>query len=115
MSGINLIGKLQNLNVLTMDFDEAVLLSTQAEALREGYKRHQLASPEWLDDAIRTLDRFIGEKVNDTLEMELRQIKQANAADMTSAERRDTRAKRQAEIEARLGKAHASTTEGVVR
>src|SRR5580765_1736284 len=88
----------------TVDLDDAIELSINAELLRDGYKRHQLSSPVWLDDAIRILDRFIGDQTRDRMEMELREIAQADAADMTSQERRDARAKRKAEIEARLHK-----------
>jgi hypothetical protein len=99
-----LMARLHNLNLNKLELDEAIELSTQAEALREGYKRHQLSSPVWLDDAIRMIDRYIGDRTRDTMEMELRELAQADAADLTSAERRDQRKARRAELESKLGK-----------
>ena len=95
---------LQNLNLTRLELDDAVELSIGAEQLRDGYKRHQLVSPEWLDDAIRSLDRYITDRTRDAAEMELRELAQAEAADRTSAERKEERARRRAELEAKLGK-----------
>lgn len=97
-----LMARLQNLNINRLELDSAVELSTAAESLREGYKRHQLSSPEWLDDAIRQLDRYIGDQTRDKMEMELRELAQADAADRTASERRDARSVRRAELEAKL-------------
>jgi len=102
MTGV--MARLQNLVINRMELDEAIELSTWAELLREGYKKHQMSSPEWLDDGIRTLDRFITDKTRDKMEMELRELAQAEAADRTQSERREERAKRRAELEKRLGK-----------
>jgi hypothetical protein len=99
-----LMARLQNLNLTRLELDEAVELSVGAEMLREGYKRHALPAPEWLDDAIRSLDRYIGDRTRDAAEMELRELAQAEAADRTAGERKEARAKRRAELEAKLGK-----------
>jgi hypothetical protein len=102
MTGI--MARLMNLNLTRLELDEAVELSVLAEQLREGYKRHSLPSPEALDDAIRQLDRYIGDKTRDNAEMELRELAQADAADRTAGERREARSARRAELEAKLGK-----------
>lgn len=101
---MGLLDRLQKLNLNAVDFDDAVELATQADALRTGYKRHNLPVPETLDDGIRELDRFIADRARDRAEMELRELKQADAADMTTTERRAARAKRIAELEAATGK-----------
>jgi uncharacterized membrane protein YccC len=101
---MGLMNRLQNLTITRLELDEAVELSMFAEGLRESYKKHQVSSPEWLDDAIRTLDRYIGDQTRDRMEMELRELAQADAADRTSAERRDDRKRRREELEAKLGK-----------
>jgi hypothetical protein len=103
-----LMARLQNLNLTRLELDEAVELSVGAEMLRDGYKRHQLVSPEWLDDSIRSLDRYIQDKTRDAAEMELRELAQADAADRTASERRDARASRRAELEVKLGKSPAA-------
>lgn len=95
---------LQRLNLTTLVLDDAIELSTAAEALRTGYKSHQMNSPEWLDDSIRTLDRYITDRTRDAAEMELRELAQADAADRTAGERRAERAARRAELETKLGK-----------
>lgn len=99
-----LMARLQAIVFNRLGLDEAVELSTAAEQLRDGYRKHQLSSPEWLDDAIRALDRFIADQTRDKLEMELRELAAQDAADMTASERRSQRASRRAELEARLGK-----------
>lgn len=99
---------LKNLNVNRIDLDSAVELSASAYELRTSYARHQVPSPPWLDDAIRTLDRHITDLTRDRMEMELREIAQQDAADMTATERREVRAKRRAELESRLGKPAAA-------
>lgn len=99
-----LLARLGRLNTNTMELDEAIELSTVAEALRDGYKRHQLSSPVLLDDSIRMLDRYIADRSRDVMEMELRELAQADAADMTAGERRDARKSRRAELESKLGK-----------
>lgn len=99
-----LMDRLQKLNLTTLNFEDAIELATQADALRTGYKRHQVSSPEWLDDGIRTLDRYIGERTRDQQDMELRELRQAEAADKTVPERRTERAARIAELEKSLGK-----------
>lgn len=104
-----LMQRLQGIVFTRLQLDEAVELSTAAEQLRDGYRKHQLSSPEWLDDAIRSLDRFIADQTRDKLEMELRELAAADAADMTATERRTARAARRAELESRLGKAPAAT------
>ncbi len=100
----DMTGQLRSLNINRLDLDSAVELSTYAGSLREGYKQHQIASPEWLDDAIRQLDRYIGDQTRDKMEMELRELAQAEAADRTVGERREARAARRAELEAKLGR-----------
>jgi hypothetical protein len=105
---VMLMARLQNLTLAKMGLDEAVELCTQAEALRAGYVRHALSSPAWLDDGIRSLDRFITDQSRDAAEMELRELAQADAADKTAGERRADRARRRAELETKLGKAPAS-------
>lgn len=97
-----LMGRLSKLNLNTLELDEAIELSTSAEALRDGYKRHQMSSPVWLDDAIRSLDRYIGDQTRDRMEMELRELAAADASDMSVGERREARAKRRQELESRL-------------
>jgi hypothetical protein len=97
-----LMSRLQNLNLTRLELDEAIELSVGAEMLRGGYKRHQLPAPEWLDDAIRSLDRYIGDRTRDAAEMELRELAQAEAADQTASERKTARAARKAELEAKL-------------
>lgn len=101
---MSIMNRLQSMNINKLDLDEAVELSTLAKSLREGYERHQLSSPMILDDSIRQLDRYIGDQIRDRTEMELREIAQADATDMTAPERRAARAARREELEARLTK-----------
>lgn len=100
---MSLMARLQSLNLNKLELDEAIELSTSAEALRVGYQRHNVSSPVWLDDAIRTLDRYITDRTRDTMEMELRELAAQDAADMSASERREQRKARRAAIEARLG------------
>ncbi len=105
---LGLMARLQRLDLNRLELDEAIELSTLAEMLREGYKRHQLSSPVWLDDGIRSLDRYIADRTRDVMEMELRELAQADAADLTASERRDKRKARREELEAKLNPTKAS-------
>lgn len=100
---MSLSTRLQNLNLTNFDLDEAIELVTAAEGLRQGYEKH-LASPEWLDDAIRSLNRFIQTQAQDRVELRLRELNQADAADMTASERREARKKEREALEAKLGR-----------
>lgn len=83
-------------NISTTDLDDAIEYQMQAEALREAYRRHNVPSPEPLDDVIRQFERLIGDKVRDTNLMNLRRLEDQEAADLDKSERR---AKRQAEMD----------------
>lgn len=106
---MTLMARLQGLNLTTRKLDEAVELSIYAESLRDGYRKHGLSSPIWLDDAIRLLDRVIADQTRDKMEMELRELAHADAADMSAPERKAARARRRAEIEARLAEKTPTT------
>ena len=93
--------KLSALQVNRLDLDEAMELASQANGLRGFYQTKQLASPEWLDDGIRTLDRFITDNTRDAAEARLRELEQEELTDRTKDERR---AARQAEKDALLKK-----------
>ena len=99
---LGLMARLQRLDLNRLELDEAIELSMLAESLRDAYKRHQVSSPVWLDDSIRTLDRYISDRTRDVMEMELRELAQADAADLTASERRDARRKRREELESKL-------------
>lgn len=99
--------QLQRLSLTTIDFDDAIEMSMLAENLRVTYARHGLASPVWLDDSIRGLSRHITDRMKDAAEMELRELDQQDAADMSKDEKRAQRAARRTELKAKLGQGEA--------
>lgn len=101
---MQLIEQLKNLNIDREGLDELIVLSAQARAIDVEYEAQGTIAPEWLSDARRTLSREIKERTANQLEMRLRELEQADAADMTASERRTRRATERAEIERRLGK-----------
>lgn len=101
---MTLSARLHNLNLTAFNVEEAIELGAGAEMLRGAYTRYEVPVPEWLDDSIRVLGRFIHDKSRDDMEKRIREIVQANAADMTPGERRDARRAELAALEAKLGR-----------
>lgn len=101
---MNLIEQLKNLNIEKTSLDEMILLSASARALNSEYEANGTVAPEWLSDARRMLGREIKVRTQNQLEMRLRELEAADAADRTASERRADRAKEREKIEAALGK-----------
>lgn len=79
----------------TTDVEEMIALVVQAKALRTELETRALGVEEWLDDAIRRLNRAIDERTFDRRELRKKQIK----AELSQLE---TASQRRARLEAEL-------------
>jgi len=58
----------------TTDIEELLSLSLQAQGLRNEFTRRSLATPEWLDDVNRRIDRAIEVQTADQRELMKKQL-----------------------------------------
>lgn len=83
-------------------FEEMVLIEDDALRVRTAFDRHAVPVPEWLTDVIRTLNVEIGRRKRDDLERRLKELRTADAADMSASERREARKAERERIEREL-------------
>jgi len=96
------VEELKNFNVDRLSVEEMVYLAVEAQRLREGFEARAMPAPEWLMDQIRTLNVEIDRRKRDDLEKRLKELKSADAADMTASERREARRLERERIEKEL-------------
>ena len=103
---MTLITQLKNINLIALnssdDLDEAIWMVTQARAMRAGYEREQVESPEYLDNAIRTLERYIADKKLGRLELRRMRLRQEIDGNRSREERRRDAEAELAKIEAQI-------------
>ena len=104
------IQELKTFSVDRMDLNEMIYLEADALHLRLAYEHRAIPVPEWLTDKIRELNTEIDRRKRDDLEKRLKELRAADAADMTASERREARKKEREAIEAALAPAPAGTT-----
>jgi len=104
MNARTLLNELREVATSGKGLDELMVLSTQAQALRNTYEAKGVPVPEWLDETNRTLNGRIAELNRDILEARLREITQAEEALKTPGERRAALATERQRLEQMLGK-----------
>lgn len=97
---MNQLNQLKQLDLDSVELDEAIAYHTFAKQLRQGYEERNIDVPEWLDTKLRDLNRTIEAKVADRKDLRIREIKAGLTNLETAAERR---AKLQKELEALTG------------
>ena len=97
---MNQLNQLKQLDLDSVELDEAVAYYVFAKGVRQGYEERNIDVPEWLDAQLRGLNRTIEAKVSDKKELRIRELKAGLANLETAAERR---AKLKKELEALEG------------
>lgn len=83
--------------------DEILALRFYGAGLVQTYGEFKLPVPEWLTDAMRTIDKEIKSRTEDSLRKELKSLELKQRDDMTVEDRRTDRAERIAALKAQLG------------
>lgn len=98
-----MLEKLKTLNLDRMDLDEAVALVTIGRATEAGYAHYSVSAPQWLTDALGSLDGEIKRRRRDMLEARRKEI-QANLTQLkTREEKKDELAAELKKLDAALG------------
>lgn len=85
---MDMLQQLRRLNTETSSLDEMIALETFAVQLKQNYERHQVPVPEWLEQALKTLELEIVAKTRAALELRLREARAKQANLRTREERR---------------------------
>jgi len=96
------IEELKTFNADRLSVEEMLFLSADAQRLRDAYEARAMPTPEWLGDQLRTLNVEIDRRKRDDMEKRLKELKVADAADMTASERREARRVERERIEKEL-------------
>lgn len=99
----DLLTTLKRLDTDRLSMDEAMSLAAFARHLRVEYDSRSVTAPEWLDDAIRTLNNHIEAQRRDALELRLKEIAREESGLQTKEERRAALAVEKERIQQRLG------------
>jgi hypothetical protein len=83
--------------------DDAIALLAFARLLRGEFEARQFAVPEWLDDRIRSLNRYLDSHRRDALELRLREARARQAALLTPDQKRQQVTDEIAQLERELG------------
>ena len=98
-----MLEQLKRLDVNRLQLDEALAYAAFAKGLRQEYDTRNIPAPEWLDDAIRALNKDVEGRRRDALEMRLKEIRAQKTQLMTPAEKREALAAEEAELVGKLG------------
>ena len=79
---------LRNLNLNRMSVDEAIYLLGDAKAFRDNYAGFAIEVPEWLNDAISSLEKDVRARRRDELERRLKEAVARRASLRTAEEKR---------------------------
>jgi hypothetical protein len=85
---MDMLNQLRRLNTETSTLDELIALETFAVQLQLGYDKHQVPTPDWLGQALKTLELEIVAKTRAILELRLREARAKQANLRTREERR---------------------------
>lgn len=88
-----MLDQLKNLNIPSIDLDEAVALSAFGRMLKAEYETLGAETPEWLDNRLRELRREVKVRQQDSIEKRLREARARMETLKTPTERRDDLAK----------------------
>jgi hypothetical protein len=94
--------ELRTFDVDRLSLEELVSLSFYAKGLRGEFDAKQVDQPEWLDDAMRRLQREIEMRKADSLEKRLKDIAAQKTGLETAAEKRARLAAEEDRIKAQL-------------
>jgi hypothetical protein len=107
---MDMLQQLRRLNTETANLDELIALETFAVSLEQGYSKHQVPTPDWLGQALKTLELEIVAKTRAALELRLREAR-AKQANLRTREERRQQADQEVELlEKALGVAKPETT-----
>lgn len=98
-----MLEQLKRLDIDRISLEEMLALAAFAKSLHAEYDLRNIPSPEWLDDKIRLLNREIGARSRDALEMRLREVRAQQTQLLTPAEKRAKLAEEEARLQAQLG------------
>jgi hypothetical protein len=110
---VDILQQLRRLNTENSNLDELIALEVFAVQLQAGYQKHQVPSPDWLEQALKTLELEIVSKTRAALELKLREARANQANLRTREERRQLVDQQVEELELALGykkEAPAQTT-----
>ena len=110
---MDMLQQLRRLNTETANLDELVALETFAMQLKGGYERRQVPVPDWLDQALKTLELEIVAKTRAALELKLREARAKQANLRTREERREMANQEVEMLEKALGLAKADAAKTV--
>lgn len=94
-----MIEKLKNLVVAKFSLEELIELRANARTIYSEYQTQKVAAPEWLNDAVVSLDREIRSQVHDELARKLSEAKARRSQLRTTEEKRGDLDKEIAELE----------------
>lgn len=106
---MDMLHQLRRLNTETSTLDELMALETFAITLSERYTIRQVPTPDWLDQALKTLELEIVAKTRAALELKLREARAKQANLRTREERREMANQEVEMLEKALGLAKTET------
>src|SRR5262245_19243805 len=99
---LTMLHRLKNFDTNRLALEEIFELETFGTSLRGRYEAHAIPTPDWLAESVRTLHTEATRRRRDELEKTLKELKAAQLADRSAAERREDRQKEIAAIQAAL-------------
>jgi len=101
---MSVIDQLKNFNERNVGTEllEVVALSVQAKAIRAEAEAKNVPIPEFLDDALRSLNRVIVERTRDVRELRLKELLAEESRLLTQSEKREKIAAERKKLEAEL-------------
>lgn len=99
---MRILAKLAALNTDRSDLGELVELAVEVQAVKEGFESFDIPLPEAISDGLDSLRTEIETRKADAIKKRLRELLAADAADKTTNERREDRAKERERLQAQL-------------
>src|ERR1041384_919147 len=99
---VTLVEQLRSVDIDRAHIDDVIGLLSFGKLLRSEYQGLNYATPEWLDDKIRLMTRYVEMHRRDALELRLKEARAQQAALMTPTEKREKLAAEIAKMEQEL-------------
>jgi hypothetical protein len=99
---VTMVEQLRNVDIDRAQIDDVLGLLAFAKLLRTEHEQRMGVVPEWIDDKVRVMSRYVEMHRRDALELRLKQAKAQAATLLTTAERREKVEAEIAALEAEL-------------
>lgn len=99
---VEIVQQLKSVDIDRAQIDDVIALLAVGKLLRTEYEARQYSVPEWIDDKIRMMSRYVEMHRRDALELRLKEARAQQATLLTPTEKREKLAADIAAMEAQL-------------